>query len=75
MVDPRLRPSEWRVLARLAQGESNAAIGMALGLARTTVGQHLSSIYRELGLRGQRDKRCQAARWYREHAEEDPEQA
>ena len=60
------------MFARLARGESNAAIAAALGLTPGTVRQHLRHIYWALGIPGLRDKRHRAARWYRAHPEAHP---
>lgn len=43
---PRLTPQQWAILAWLAQGESNAAIGAALGIKPRSVVAHLTRIYR-----------------------------
>jgi DNA-binding NarL/FixJ family response regulator len=72
---PRLRPSEWRVLARLARGETNAEIAAALGITTATVSAHVSSIFRALAIGGAGNRRAAAGRWYREHPEEHPEES
>jgi len=46
-----LTAKEQQVLARLAQGESNAAIAQALYISTATVKSHLASIYAKLDVR------------------------
>ena len=45
-----LTPREQEVLAEMAQGKSNAAIGEALGLTRRAVEKHVGSIFMKLEL-------------------------
>ena len=56
----RLRPRERDVLALVARGLGNAAIGARLCVAVGTVGKDLIAIYRALGVRN----RTEAARVY-----------
>jgi len=42
---PLLTPAQWLVLERLAAGEDNAAIGLALGIGHSTVASHIKVIY------------------------------
>jgi DNA-binding NarL/FixJ family response regulator len=63
------------VLARLAQGESVPTIAAALGLTPGTVQVRLTRIFGRLPLDRSLPKREAAARWYREHPEEHPEEA
>jgi DNA-binding CsgD family transcriptional regulator len=46
----RLTPTEERVVARAAEGRSNAEIASELGLAVKTVEGHLTRVYRKLGI-------------------------
>jgi DNA-binding NarL/FixJ family response regulator len=46
----RLSPREREVLAQLAQGRSNAAIGAALVITEKAVGKHTASIFTKLDL-------------------------
>lgn len=41
---------EAEVLARVAQGKTNAEIGKVLGMSPRTAGKHLENIYRKLGV-------------------------
>ena len=43
-----LTPAQWLVLERLAAGEDDAAITLALGVGRSTVASHLKVIYQRL---------------------------
>jgi len=61
---PKLTPMQWLVLERLAQGESNAAIGAALGLGLSTVASHLQAIYQRLPHANRGGKRAAAVAWY-----------
>jgi DNA-binding NarL/FixJ family response regulator len=45
---PQLTSREREVLERIAQGQGNAAIAAALGLALKTVGNHVSTIFAKL---------------------------
>lgn len=51
----RLSPRECEVLAEVRLGKSNKAIGRTLFLSPHTVGNHLRSIYRKLGVTGRHD--------------------
>ena len=46
----RLTPRESEVLAEMAQGKSNSAIGTALVLSERAVEKHINSIFSKLGL-------------------------
>ncbi len=61
---PGLGVAEWRVLARLARGESNKQIARALALVHQTIKNHLGSIYRRLPLEDAANQRVAAAIWY-----------
>ncbi len=61
---PLLTPAQWLVLARVAQGEDNAAIGLALGIRHSTVTSHLKMIYQRLPYVRMGNKRAAAATWY-----------
>jgi DNA-binding NarL/FixJ family response regulator len=52
------------VLERLARGESNEAIGQALGIGVPTVKTHLTGIYQRLSLGRGVHKRVAAVAWY-----------
>jgi DNA-binding NarL/FixJ family response regulator len=58
-----LTPREQEVLAKLAQGKSNAAIGDSLFLTKRAVEKHINSIFFKLNLSGAEDvsKRVKAA--------------
>jgi DNA-binding NarL/FixJ family response regulator len=45
-----LTPREREVLAEIAQGKNNAAVGAALGLSERAVEKHISSLFAKLGL-------------------------
>ena len=45
---PELTPREREILGRIAAGESNGAIAVALGLASKTIGNHVSAIFTKL---------------------------
>jgi len=73
---PCLGAAEWRVLARLARGESNKQIARSLSLVYQTIKNHLGSIYRRLPLGVPGNRRVAAAIWYDrvgrvQHEEED----
>ncbi len=61
---PLLTPAQWLVLARLAAGEGNAAIGAALGIRPSTVESHTKAIYQRLPYVSMGNKRTAAATWY-----------
>jgi DNA-binding NarL/FixJ family response regulator len=42
------------VLAEIAQGKNNAAVGAALGLSERAVEKHISSLFAKLGLSEER---------------------
>src|SRR5213079_980844 len=58
-----LTPREHEVLAEIAQGKSNAAIGESLFLTKRAVEKHINSIFLKLGLADAEDvsKRVKAA--------------
>ena len=49
--DEVLTARERAVLAQLCEGRSNAQIGWQLGIAEKTVRNHVSALYRKLGVR------------------------
>lgn len=49
MSGPTLTAHRRRILALVANGNTNAAIGRQLGIHRTTVDRHLAEIFRALG--------------------------
>lgn len=53
----RLTPRERDVLAEMAQGRSNTAIGERLGLSRRAVEKHVGAIFLGLGLEPEREER------------------
>jgi DNA-binding NarL/FixJ family response regulator len=59
----QLTPREHEVLAEIAQGKSNAAIGESLFLTKRAVEKHINSIFMKLGLADSEDvsKRVKAA--------------
>lgn len=61
---PHLGAAEWRVLERLAQGESNKQIARSLCLVYQTIKNHLGSAYRRLPLGDVANQRVAAATWY-----------
>ncbi|HEY8601381.1 MAG TPA: LuxR C-terminal-related transcriptional regulator [Thermomicrobiales bacterium] len=61
---PRLTPAQWLVLARLAAGDTNAAIARSLGIALPTVASHLTAIYQRLPHANRGGKRAAAVAWY-----------
>ena len=46
----RLTPRQRTILERIAQGETDAQIAAAIGIAAATVNKHLEQIYRRLGV-------------------------
>ncbi len=60
----RLTPTQWLVLARMAAGDDNAAIGRVLGIRPGTVASHIKVIYQRLPPAIQGNKRAAAATWY-----------
>jgi DNA-binding CsgD family transcriptional regulator len=48
----RLTRRESEVLRRVARGESNGEVGLALRISRRTVEKHLEHVYRKLGVTG-----------------------
>jgi len=61
---PKLTPMQWLVLERLAAGDRNVAIRLALGIRPSTVASHLKVIYQRLPYVSMSDKRMAAATWY-----------
>jgi DNA-binding CsgD family transcriptional regulator len=53
---------EAEVLVLIAQGESNAEIGMRLGISVHTVERHAANLYRKIGARGRSDATAFAVR-------------
>jgi DNA-binding NarL/FixJ family response regulator len=68
-VQPRVRGAnaltrrEFEILALVAEGNSNAAIGRKLWVTEQTVKFHLSNVYRKIGVQN----RTAAARWAEHH--------
>jgi DNA-binding NarL/FixJ family response regulator len=50
-----LTPREREVLAQIAQGKSNAAVGAALHLTERAVEKHINALFAKLGLTGEPD--------------------
>ena len=50
-----LTPREREVLAAIAQGRSNAAVGAALGLSERAVEKHINALFAKLGLTDEPD--------------------
>jgi DNA-binding NarL/FixJ family response regulator len=46
----QLTPREQEVLAEMAQGRNNAAVGVQLGLSERAVEKHINSVFSKLGL-------------------------
>lgn len=61
----RLTAREWDVLALVATGRTNAAVGATLGITERTVRKHLTNAYAKLEV----TSRTAAAMWYRNAAE------
>ncbi|HEY8601380.1 MAG TPA: LuxR C-terminal-related transcriptional regulator [Thermomicrobiales bacterium] len=61
---PHLSPAHWRVLERLARGESDQQIAAALGLPLRTVTDRVGVLYARLPLEGAANRRVAAAVWY-----------
>ena len=61
---PQLTPTQWRVLARVAAGESTSTIATALGMAPKTVKNHLTRIAQQLPRDAAQNKRAAAVAWY-----------
>ena len=59
-----LSPQERRVLAPVAEGQTNKEIGLALGLSDKTVKNYLSNIMEKL----QMTRRSQAAAYFVQHS-------
>ena len=55
-----LTPRQAEVLALMADGLSNGAIGRRLGMAEKTVKTHVSAIFRALAVRGREEAVAQA---------------
>lgn len=68
-----LTPREREVLAEIAQGKNNAAVGATLGLSERAVEQHISSLFAKLGLseEPQTHRRVKAVLLYLAEAGED----
>ena len=61
---PNLSPAHWRVLERLAHGESDRQIAAALGLPLRTVTDQVAVLYARLPLGTAGNRRVAAAVWY-----------
>ena len=57
-----LTPRELEVLRLVAEGETNAEIGLRLGLSVHTVERHAANLYRKIGARGRADATAYAVR-------------
>jgi DNA-binding NarL/FixJ family response regulator len=57
---PLLTPREREVLVHLTRGSSVAKIGMALGISRHTVGDHVKNLYRKLKISSRAEAVLQA---------------
>lgn len=64
-----LTPTEYQVLAKMAEGHSNARIADELIMAERTVETHVSHIFRDLGLPPDMDsnRRVKAVIWFLRH--------
>ncbi|MBL8510850.1 MAG: response regulator transcription factor, partial [Betaproteobacteria bacterium] len=62
----KLNDQEWRLLMLLAEGKSAKQIGKTLGLADKTIRNHLTPIYKALGVAGSKE----AITYYRRHCAE-----
>jgi DNA-binding NarL/FixJ family response regulator len=71
-----LTPREREVLAEIAQGKNNAAVGAALGLSERAVEKHISSLFAKLGLseEPQSHRRVKAVLLYLAEAEDGSQQ-
>lgn len=67
-----LTPREREVLAEIAQGKNNAAVGASLGLSERAVEKHISSLFAKLGLseEPQAHRRVKAVLLYLSDAED-----
>jgi DNA-binding NarL/FixJ family response regulator len=67
-----LTPREGEVLAEIAQGKNNAAVGASLGLSERAVEKHISSLFAKLGLseEPQSHRRVKAVLLYLAEAED-----
>ena len=59
-VAPDLSPRQWEVVARLVRGERVATIAAEMYLSQSTVRNHLSAIFRKVGVHSQQEL---LARW------------
>jgi DNA-binding NarL/FixJ family response regulator len=55
-----LTPREREVLIHLTRGTSVAKIGLALGISRHTVGDHVKNLYRKLKISSRAEAALQA---------------
>lgn len=55
LSSPALTPREQQVLEKIAEGRSNKQIAAELGLGTRTVKEHLTSIFRKLGVQDRTD--------------------
>ena len=62
---PQLTPTQWVVLERVAAGEDNATIAVALGLTPKAVKNHLTRIARQLPRDSALSRRAAFSAWYR----------
>lgn len=62
-VQKRLTPREQEVLGLIAEGEKNTAIARKLFISTHTVKNHISSIYRKLGIQDRTQLALLAVSW------------
>lgn len=69
LARPRLSPTQVDVLRTAASGAALAEVAAGLGMAKSTVGSHLTRIYQQLGVSGlpQDQRRAAAARVAMQH--------
>jgi DNA-binding CsgD family transcriptional regulator len=63
-----LTPRQEQVLARVAEGYTNVAIGAELGISESVVKNYLRAVYDAIGVW----HRTEAAIWYRAHKKQEP---
>ncbi len=70
-VQKRLTPREQEVLGLIAEGEKNTAIASKLFISAHTVKNHISSIYRKLGIQDRTQLALLAVSWGMNRSEEE----